>query len=47
MENIMDIEDSSKSEYVVDVLAHKKPGDDFVLKELAILCLSDISEPQV
>ena len=47
MENIMDIEDPSEMEYIVDVLGFKKPGDDFVLKELAILCLSDNREPLV
>ena len=34
-------------EYIVDVLGFKKPGDELVLKELAILCLSDDSEPLV
>ena len=37
MENIMDIEDPGEMEYIVDVLGFKKPGDDFILKELAIL----------
>ena len=43
----MDIEDPSEMEYILDVLGYKQPGNDFVLKELAILCLSDNSEPQV
>ena len=34
-------------EYVVDMQGFKQPGNDFVLKELAILCLSDNSEPLV
>ena len=41
------IVDSNEVEYTVNVLGFKKPGDDFVLKELAILCLSDNSKPQV
>ena len=47
MENIMDIEDTSEMVYIVDVLDFKQPGNDFVLKELAILSLSDNSEPLV
>ena len=34
-------------EYAVDMQGFKQPGNDFVLKELAILCLSDNSEPLV
>ena len=42
-----DIKDSSKMEYAVDMQCFKQPGNDFVLKELAILCLSDNNEPLV
>ena len=42
-----DIKDSSKMEYAVDMQGFKQRGNDFVLKELAILCLSDNSEPLV
>ena len=41
-----DIKDSSEMEYVVDMQGFKQPGNDSVLKELAILCLSDNSEPR-
>ena len=41
------IVDSNEVVYTVDVLGFKKPGGDFVLKELVILCLLDNSEPQV
>ena len=34
-------------EYIVDVQGFTKSGDDFDLKELAIVCLTDNNEPLV